>query len=124
MLIFITLSMLFLHIIADFNLQGIMGDLKQKAWWQKNYPNKKYKNDYIFVLTLHSFSWSFLVMLPIAIYRSFNVDYIFLLVLLFNIVVHSIVDDLKANKLSINLIEDQLIHIAQITLTALILLAR
>lgn len=39
---------------------------------------------------------------------------------LVNALVHSIVDNLKANELKINLITDQAIHLAQIIITALI----
>ena len=34
-----------------------------------------------------------------------------------NIMIHSVVDDLKANRKKINLIEDQFIHLVQITVT-------
>ena len=31
----------FLHIVADFNLQGMLKDLKQKSWWEKNYERER-----------------------------------------------------------------------------------
>ena len=48
--LFILLSMIFLHIIDDYGLQGIMKDLKQKQWWQKNAPDQLYRYDYIVAL--------------------------------------------------------------------------
>lgn len=66
--IFVLYSMIFCHIIADFRLQGILTDLKQKKWWKENYPDKKYSHDYITALIIHSFCWSFMIMLPISIY--------------------------------------------------------
>lgn len=38
--------MFWLHLIDDFHLQGLLGNLKQKSWWEKNYPNKLYKDDW------------------------------------------------------------------------------
>lgn len=43
-----------LHVIADFNLQGMLGDLKQREWWQKNYPDPKYAGDYRVAGTIHA----------------------------------------------------------------------
>lgn len=42
--------MFWLHLIDDFHLQGFLGDLKQKAWWKKNYPDKLYEHDWMFAL--------------------------------------------------------------------------
>lgn len=109
----IVFSMIFIHIIADFNIQGILGDLKQKQWWNKNYPQEKYKYDYITSLIIHSFTWSFMIMIPLVIYyKTFSI-----VLLLCNILMHSIIDDIKANKLSISLTVDQILHIAQIIIT-------
>lgn len=54
----ILFSMIFLHILDDFCLQGIMASMKQKSWWQKDSVGSqpKYKNDYIAALFAHSFS--------------------------------------------------------------------
>lgn len=119
---FVILAMIFLHIVADFNLQGIMGEFKQKSWWQKNYPEKKYKYDYISVLLLHSFSWTFCIMLPLAIYYNFNTGALFVILAIANTIVHALIDHLKANMLKINLIVDQMLHMWQIAATAAILL--
>ena len=56
-------------------------------------------------------------MLPIALKLSFTVGWVFYLVFTINLAVHFIVDDLKANKLKINLIQDQAIHLVQVVLT-------
>lgn len=117
---FLLIFMVFLHIIDDYNLQGWMASAKQREWWKINSPSKLYKYDYILVLLTHSFSWSFMIMLPIAIHMSFNIDYIFLIILFANMFIHTFVDDLKANKRKINLWTDQLIHIAQIIMTLFI----
>lgn len=120
-MIFILLAMLFCHIVDDYYLQGILAKLKQKEWWrsQEGYTDK-YRFDYIVGLTAHSFSWAFMIMLPIFIYLSFNIGLWWIAVLI-NTILHAIIDDLKANRKKINLIQDQIIHIMQIVATWLIL---
>lgn len=118
--IFILLSMLFLHIIDDYKLQGILADMKQKVWWERQEGYKPlYKYDYIMALITHSFSWSFMIMLPIAIVLKFNIGW-WVIAYIVNMIVHAIVDTLKANALKINLVTDQMIHIAQIIITWLV----
>jgi hypothetical protein len=112
---FILITMVFLHIIDDYCLQAsCLNNLKQKSWWEQNAPGKLYENDYIWALMMHGFSWAFMIMLPIAIYRGFNVDVNFFIMLLINTAFHAGIDDLKANKYCINLWTDQLYHIGQI----------
>ena len=72
MKIFILIVMLFFHIVDDYYLQGILAKMKQKKWWKENANNKKYKYDYIVALICHSFSWAFMIMLPIALFLNFN----------------------------------------------------
>ena len=110
--------MIFMHIVDDYYLQGILASMKQKQWWlkQENYK-AEYKWDYLVALFMHAFSWAFCIMLPIAFKLSFTVGWVFYLVFTLNLVVHFIVDDLKANKLKINLIQDQAIHLTQIIVT-------
>jgi hypothetical protein len=118
--IFILLSMIFLHIIDDYKLQGILASMKQKTWWkQQNEYKDLYKNDYIPALIEHSFSWTFMVMLPIAISLKFDIGW-WAIAYIVNMIVHAFVDDLKANKFKINLVIDQSIHIVQIVVTWLI----
>lgn len=120
--IFILLLMIFLHVIDDFKLQaGVLNNLKQKDFWKENAPDKLYRYDYIWALLMHSFSWSFMIMLPLAYVHDFKVNILFILVFLFNIIVHAIVDDAKANKKLINLWVDQLVHLVQIGTTLIIL---
>ena len=114
MVIFILLAMLFCHVIDDFYLQGILASMKQKMWWRKQEQYKeKYKYDYIPALIIHAFSWVFMIMLPITIYLKFNLGLLYLASPI-NLIIHAVVDDLKANKLKINLVVDQSIHICQI----------
>ena len=121
--IFILLSMIFMHIVDDYYLQGILASMKQKAWWNKQESYKGlYKYDYIVALIIHSFSWAFMVMMPIAFVMSFSITIGFAIVFLINAVVHCIVDNLKANKMKINLIADQSIHVVQIVATFVLFL--
>lgn len=45
MMIFLT--MIFLHIVDDYYLQGILAQMKQKKFWKEQAPDVKYKYDYI-----------------------------------------------------------------------------
>ncbi len=118
---FILISMIFCHIVDDYYLQGWLASAKQRKWWEENAPNDLYKYDYIMALIMHSLSWSFMIMLPVAITISFKIDTTFIIFYILNALIHEFVDNLKANKLKINLIQDQLIHICQIIITYLIL---
>ena len=114
---FIFLLMIFCHIIDDYYLQGWLASAKQRKYWEENAPDEMYKHDYIWALIMHSFSWTFMVMLPIAFVMSFKVDVVFMIYFAWNIVFHAITDDSKANKKEINLIVDQTIHLIQIVVT-------
>ena len=120
-ILFILLLMIFLHILDDFVLQApCLSNLKQQKFWQENAPDKKYKYDYVWALIVHSFSWSFMIMLPIAFMQNFHIDALFLVIFIFNVVIHAAVDNWKANKLAINLWVDQCIHILQIIVTLIL----
>ena len=120
--VFIILCMIFCHVIADYNLQGWLASAKQKSYWEKNAPDQMYKHDYICALVMHSFSWTFMIMLPLIYAVGFKVNSFLLLLFVSNVLIHAIIDDLKANKQAINLWYDQLIHICQIAMTALLCL--
>lgn len=125
-----------LHIFADFNLQGLLANFKQKDWWIKEcLPTRnylKYKYDYVISGIIHAFFWSCFTFLPILYFTLYDVfdrivvpfinDIpIFVLaiigIIIVNTVIHYFIDNLKANKRKINLWQDQLIHFAQIGLT-------
>lgn len=114
---FLLLCMIFCHIVDDYYLQGWLASAKQKTWWEKNAPDEMYKNDYKTALLMHSFSWSFMIMLPLAIYCVVVNHPIPAVWYPINMLIHYYVDDLKANKKKINLIQDQRIHIGQIVMT-------
>ena len=117
--------MFWLHLIDDFRLQGLIGNLKQKSWWEKNYRNKLYKDDWEFALFEHSFSWSFTTHIPlliISLYSYYANRYLYALWLyvwciVFNTLLHMIIDNSKANKQEISLSTDQIFHIAQIVIS-------
>lgn len=114
---FTLLLMIFLHIVDDYYLQGWLASAKQKEWWQKNAPQSMYKHDYIWALLMHSFSWTFMIMLPIAYAQGFDIDVMFAYSFFINIAIHAVTDHMKANLKIINLIQDQLVHISQIMIT-------
>jgi hypothetical protein len=116
--------MVFCHIVDDYYLQAIgpLASMKQKKWWEENYPQKLYRFDYLVALTMHSLSWAFMIMFPIAVYYKFEVSTTFAVVFTANVIIHSLVDNLKANMLVINLTTDQFIHVLQIIVSFLILI--
>lgn len=118
--IFLLLLMIFCHIVDDYYLQGWLASAKQKKWWDDNAPQNLYKYDYLWALLMHSFSWSFMIMLPIFFVSNFQVTVTMLLLFLWNILIHAFIDDLKANEFKINLWHDQLIHMSQIGVTWLL----
>ena len=119
---FIILLMIFCHIVDDYYLQGWLASAKQKKWWEENAPQSLYKYDYIWALIMHSFSWAFMIMLPIAFTMSFQINVLFMVVFIANMIVHAMTDNEKANRFTINLWLDQIVHLSQITITAIILL--
>ena len=117
---FLILWMIFFHIVDDYYLQGWLASAKQKSWWEKNAPDEMYKDDYVWALIMHSFSWTFMIMLPIAFVNGFSINGLYLEMFIFNWLIHGVVDTLKANVKLINLWQDQLTHMIQIILTAFI----
>lgn len=122
MKIIILIVMIFCHIVDDFYLQGVLANLKQKSWWDKNATDSMYRHDYIAALIIHSFSWSFMMMLPILFYimwwnRSSELLSLYFVLFIINAVLHAFVDNEKSNNKSINLVVDQLCHLAQIVIT-------
>ena len=111
----ILILMLLGHLVSDYTLQGWLADGKQRKWWQKLVPNgelpRKYRFDYIAALICHALYWSIFICAP------FYASAYFLWAILANTVVHAIVDDLKANRGVLNLIQDQLLHLIQILVT-------
>ena len=120
--VFIVLCMIFYHVIADYNLQGWLASAKQKSYWKENAPDEMYKHDYICALVMHSFSWTFMIMLPLMYAVGFKVNSFLLFLFISNVLMHAITDNFKANTKVINLWQDQLIHMYQIVITAALVL--
>lgn len=128
---FILLWMIFNHVIDDYFLQGILATLKQKDYWisesikkEENFDKSIYKYDYLMALFMHSFSWTFMIMIPLVISLKFvNVNMsIFIPIFVLNLMIHFFTDNAKANLKVINLCQDQFIHMVQIFTTWLIIL--
>lgn len=110
----ILVLMLLGHLVADYTLQGWLADGKQKKWWQncfKGIVPEKYKRDYWAALYCHALYWSIFICAP------FYASPYFIVAIAVNTLAHAIIDNEKANVMSINLIQDQLLHLVQILLT-------
>ena len=81
-----------------------------------------YKHDYICALIMHSFSWAFMIMLPLMYVVDFKLNSFLLFLFISNGLMHAITDNFKANAKVINLWQDQLIHMYQIVITAALVL--
>ncbi len=126
MKLFILLIMIFVHILDDFHFQGILANLKQKSYWEKQkqelsnscHLKELYKKDWLISLIIHAFQWTFIVMLVLVIYNnSLITSPAFYAFFVLNVIIHAITDHLKCNKFYINLVTDQLIHLNQIAIT-------
>lgn len=119
----VLLLMFLFDIIDDFVLQPIcLSKLKQKRYWieeckKYNLNISKYDTDYITALLIHGLSWSIMIHVPLMFLGGIRDDFFLLLSVLINTVIHAIIDDLKANKLKINLDVDQCLHGLQIVIT-------
>ena len=121
--ILLLLTMIFMHIVDDYYLQGWLASAKQKSWWKQNAPDELYKHDYIMALFMHGFSWAFMIMIVPSLYalsHTTNISVVsgqVVLVFIINLFVHMATDHDKANLKKINLIQDQVMHLAQIIWT-------
>ena len=128
--IFILFCMVFMHVFSDYNMQGILAQMKQKTWWIKNCPSPEdnpemYANDYKIALVMHAFAWSFAIMIPIAVHliaAGTGITGVFFFMLGMNTMLHYAIDDMKANWGMINLYTDQMAHMMQIVCTWMICL--
>lgn len=113
--------MFFCHIADDYYLQGILSQMKQRAWWRRNAPDRLYAHDYLMALAEHAFSWSFVISLPLmtlaVITGNEGLAQHVLLSYFVNTLFHGIIDDLKANVKLINLVMDQSFHFLQVFVT-------
>lgn len=133
--IFILFLMLLMHYIEDFHLQGCLANLKQKKWWGEQMTNNDihshyalehsiYKNDYKMSLFAHSIENALFVMLPMIVdmliseftHCMQNTWILFIPSTILICVSHYLIDDSKANKMEINLVQDQLYHLCIILL--------
>lgn len=114
----VLLLMILAHIIDDFVLQTTcLSQMKQESWWLNHKEYKPmYRNDYVMALLVHSMSWSIMILLPIIFLLEIPQISI-LTAFCINTVIHCLVDDLKANRGKLNLIQDQTIHLIQIIIT-------
>lgn len=113
------------HLVADFTLQGWFCNGKQEMWWKtecKRYGVGfyKYRNDYLMALFLHSLYWSIAIIIP-AMFMYDLPNKMIVLLMFFNTFLHFMTDDLKANRMVINLVQDQISHFIQIAVTLIII---
>lgn len=115
LIVILIFSTILCHIIADFNLQGILAMMKQKEWWEENSPEPQYKKDYVVALSAHSFMWACIVIIPSLVICWNHMSWLYaLLMVLMHTMWHALIDDAKANAKTINLVEDQIFHMIQI----------
>ena len=131
--------LMLLHLIADFNLQGILANMKQKSWWRKEvkkawergafdtiYPPGTdirnhielptwYDCDWLAGLVCHALMWSLVTFLPLMFIIS---PQSFGGIIIMNAFIHAVIDHLKCNRLgTLNLCQDQILHVGQLMIT-------
>ena len=117
----VLLLMILGHLFADYTLQGCLANLKSKGWWkeqceQHGFDLHKYRHDYICGLACHSLYWTLVTFLPLFFFTQIP-DMVLFAIVAINTLFHMWIDDLKANKFKINLVQDQFLHVAQIIVT-------
>lgn len=117
--------MLFLHFLSDFTLQGWFAQGKQKSWWKKQCKDadiefSPYRHDYVCALIEHSAYWAVITFAPLIFFASWPSWWSMAIFVIVQIAVHAVIDDRKANKLKINLVQDQLAHMGQLILAVLV----
>ena len=113
------------HLVADFTLQGWFCKGKQELWWKEECKKYgvdfyKYRNDYLMALFLHSLYWSIAILIP-AMFMYNLPNKMIALLMFFNTFLHFMTDDLKANRMILNLVQDQISHFIQIAVTLIII---
>ena len=118
------LALIFLlHFVADFTLQGCLANLKQEKWWAEQIPKemqerkriklwRKYQYDYLCGLVCHGFYWSLVVSIPLLLAGGFW----YAINAFAHGVLHVCIDDAKANRMKLNLWQDQALHALQVML--------
>lgn len=108
----ILLTMIFLHIVDDFYLQGILAKMKRRK------GNGNY--DYTAALIIHGYSWSWMVHLPftslMVLCDKFQHAPTLALSIILHAGLHAIIDHEKTNNHWFGLAEDQIFHIVQVVL--------
>jgi hypothetical protein len=113
------------HLVADFTLQGWFCKGKQELRWiaeckKHGVDFSKYRYDYIVALILHSLYWSIAILIP-AMFMYNLPNKMIVLLMFFNTFLHFMTDDLKANRMVLNLVQDQISHFIQIAVTLIII---
>lgn len=107
-----------MHLLADYPLQGILASMKQKKWWGQNAPGPMYKRDWVAGLICHSAMWGIMCAIPSVAVCCWLGDWAMgvatLGLMAAAIALHCAIDDLKANRRAINLLQDQSLHILQL----------
>ena len=129
--------MIFMHFIGDVYLQGnSLSNAKRREYWERIEQKTGVKHPYshICFLMLHSFLWSFTTLLPILLKIIFyqmliisglipepssfqNLILFYLAAVSVNTLAHGFIDNAKSNLKQIGEIQDQILHIIQITVT-------
>lgn len=124
MYLYALFGMIYGHLIDDYFLQGILAKMKQKKFWEENSPGELYKNDYKIALACHALEWSisihiaqFLYIVRCGLFSNRMMSIVMAVSIIINAIIHYFIDNTKANKLKINLIQDQLFHLLQIMVT-------
>lgn len=114
---------LFMHCVGDYILQSDwLATFKQKKSWEQH-PQyvPKYQHDFIVPLFVHSFIYSVCInAYPLLMDWKVAAIVPAWCIVIVCTLIHMFIDHCKANKMTLNLIEDQLLHLFWIVLQTML----
>lgn len=114
----ILFTMIFLHIVGEFYLQGMLAKMKKKRWWYRHEPEDGGRYNHIAALIIHGYSWSFIVHLPftglIVLCDMFDCMAVLSLSLLSHAVLHALLANDRINHDFLDFADEQACHVAQV----------
>lgn len=116
-LLLILFMMIFIHYLFDIFSLNVIEKYKNKEYFEKTFPKKMCKYDYINYLITDSYLWSMSILLPIIININGHITWASFMGIIVNGIIRGIIEDLRINKKIINIFSANICYIFQIFVT-------